>query len=152
MKAVTLALVFTLTTESLAAVTCLKVGATAKATWKNSAAKTCTWTGIIGSNFGKNSLGSEYVSVSFSLFLMESKVNVFQLQLQRPMWSWMYWVCSGECLVRLMSVGHVEVKFDIGNSTQDCFSHDVCSNFNSASGGARLVHFSTLKVMEYLWC
>lgn len=37
-------------------VTCLKVGATATATWKNAAGKTCRWTGAVGSNFGTNSV------------------------------------------------------------------------------------------------
>ena len=36
-------------------VTCLKVGSTATATWKNAAGKTCRWTGVVGSNFGTNS-------------------------------------------------------------------------------------------------
>lgn len=44
-------------------VTCLKVGATATATWKNSAGKTCRWTGTVGSNFGTNSVnGGECVT------------------------------------------------------------------------------------------
>ena len=44
------------------AVTCLQVGATATATWKNAAGKTCKWTGVVGSNFGTNSVtGGEYV-------------------------------------------------------------------------------------------
>jgi hypothetical protein len=37
-------------------VTCLEVGSTATATWKNAAGKTCKWTGIVGSNFGTNSV------------------------------------------------------------------------------------------------
>lgn len=45
------------------AITCLKVGATATAVWKNSAGKTCSWTGIVGSNFGTDSVnGGEYVT------------------------------------------------------------------------------------------
>jgi len=44
-----------------AAITCLKIGQTATATWKNAAGQTCRWTGVVGSNFGKNSIGSEYV-------------------------------------------------------------------------------------------
>lgn len=44
-------------------VTCLKVGATATATWKDSAGKTCRWTGTVGSNFGTNSVnGGECVT------------------------------------------------------------------------------------------
>jgi hypothetical protein len=35
-------------------ISCLKVGSTATATWKNAAGKTCRWTGIVGSNFGTN--------------------------------------------------------------------------------------------------
>lgn len=41
-----------------ASVTCVKVGATAKATWTNSAGKTCTWTGTVGSNFGTNTVNA----------------------------------------------------------------------------------------------
>lgn len=40
-------------------VTCLKVGATATATWTNSAGQTCKFTGIVGSNFGENASGGE---------------------------------------------------------------------------------------------
>ena len=44
------------------AVSCLKVGATATATWTNAAGRTCRWTGTVGSNFGTNSVtGGEYV-------------------------------------------------------------------------------------------
>lgn len=35
-----------------ASITCLKVGATATARWTNAADENCTWTGIVGSNFG----------------------------------------------------------------------------------------------------
>lgn len=50
------------------AVSCLKVGATATATWTNAAGKTCRWTGTVGSNFGKNSVtGGEYVQHSDSI-------------------------------------------------------------------------------------
>ncbi|KAJ4983351.1 hypothetical protein SVAN01_11136 [Stagonosporopsis vannaccii] len=82
------------------AVTCLKVGATATATWKNAAGKTCRWTGTVGSNFGTNSVtGGDYS-------------------------------CNGRCGVGCSGTA-------IGNAyTQDCFSHDVCSWFNNASGGA----------------
>lgn len=45
-------------------ITCLKVGATATAKWTNAAGKTCSWTGVVGSNFGANSAnGGEYVLV-----------------------------------------------------------------------------------------
>lgn len=53
------------------AVTCLKVGSTATATWKNAAGKTCRWTGTVGSNFGTNSAtGGEYVCPSMSVNLL----------------------------------------------------------------------------------
>lgn len=42
-------------------VTCLTVGATATATWTNSAGETCTYKAVVGSNFGENSVGGEYV-------------------------------------------------------------------------------------------
>ena len=59
------ALVLAMASSTVAAITCLKVGAIAKASWKNSAGKTCTWSGAVGSNFGANPLGSgEYVPPS----------------------------------------------------------------------------------------
>ena len=39
---------------ALAAVTCIKVGDQATATWFNAAGKTCLWTGEVGGNFGLN--------------------------------------------------------------------------------------------------
>jgi hypothetical protein len=43
-------------------VVCLKVGATAVATWENSAGQTCSFTGLVGSNYGENTVnGGEYV-------------------------------------------------------------------------------------------
>lgn len=40
------------------AITCLKVGATATAKWTNSAGKSCTFTSVVGSNYGTNLAGS----------------------------------------------------------------------------------------------
>ena len=37
-----------------ASVTCLKVGTIATAQWTNEAGEACTWTGVVGSNFGTN--------------------------------------------------------------------------------------------------
>ena len=37
-----------------ASITCMKVGATATAQWTNEAGETCTWVGVVGSNFGIN--------------------------------------------------------------------------------------------------
>jgi hypothetical protein len=43
------------------AISCLKVGATATASWTNAAGQSCRWSGIVGSNFGANSAnGGEY--------------------------------------------------------------------------------------------
>ncbi|KAK3386818.1 hypothetical protein B0H63DRAFT_493435 [Podospora didyma] len=82
-----------------ASVTCLKIGATATATWKTDAGVTCKWTGIVGTNFGTNSLGNEYS-------------------------------CNGRCGAGCSGAA-------VGNVyTQDCFSHDICSWFNSATGGS----------------
>ncbi|CAI9629926.1 unnamed protein product [Alternaria burnsii] len=82
------------------AISCLKVGATATASWTNAAGQSCRWTGVVGSNFGANSVnGGEYS-------------------------------CNGRCGAGCSGTA-------IGNAyTQDCFSHDVCSWFNNASGGA----------------
>ncbi|KAF2126959.1 hypothetical protein P153DRAFT_388277 [Dothidotthia symphoricarpi CBS 119687] len=82
------------------AVTCLKVSATATATWTNAVGKTCRWTGVVGSNFGVNSLnGGDYS-------------------------------CNGRCGAGCTGTA-------VGNAyTQDCFSHDACSWFNNAKGGA----------------
>ncbi|KAB8293710.1 hypothetical protein EYC80_009195 [Monilinia laxa] len=54
-------LLLVMTTLAQASVTCVKVGATAKAIWTNSASQTCTWTGTVGSNFGTNAVnGGDY--------------------------------------------------------------------------------------------
>lgn len=46
---------------SQASVTCLAVGSTATATWTDSAGLSCSWTGVVGSNFGSNEVeGSDY--------------------------------------------------------------------------------------------
>lgn len=42
-------------------VTCLTVGTTATATWTNADGQTCTFSTTVGSNFGTNSVGGEYV-------------------------------------------------------------------------------------------
>ncbi|KAL4948200.1 hypothetical protein BDW69DRAFT_199048 [Aspergillus filifer] len=38
-------------------ITCLTVGSTTMATWTNSAGQTCTFSGLVGSNYGTNSAG-----------------------------------------------------------------------------------------------
>lgn len=42
-------------------VTCLTVGATATATWTDSSGQTCTYSAVVGNNFGENAAGGEYV-------------------------------------------------------------------------------------------
>ncbi|KAK1580087.1 uncharacterized protein LY79DRAFT_562813 [Colletotrichum navitas] len=79
---------------------CLEVGATATAKWTNSAGQTCTFEGVVGSNYGANGAGSGDYS------------------------------CNGRC-------GAGCTGSALGNDyTQDCFSHDICSYFNNATGGA----------------
>lgn len=39
-------------------VTCLKVGAVATATWVNNAGQSCSFVGVVGSNYGTNSAGT----------------------------------------------------------------------------------------------
>ncbi|KAF2437474.1 hypothetical protein P171DRAFT_506307 [Karstenula rhodostoma CBS 690.94] len=96
------AIAFAAPTPELSArsIKCLKVGATATATWTNAAGKTCKWTGVVGSNFGTDSAnGGDYS-------------------------------CNGRCGAGCTGTA-------LGNVyAQDCFSHDVCSYFNNASGGA----------------
>ena len=44
------------------AISCVRVGATATASWTNAAGQSCRWTGVVGSNFGANSENNgEYV-------------------------------------------------------------------------------------------
>ncbi|KAH8592549.1 hypothetical protein B0O99DRAFT_517706 [Bisporella sp. PMI_857] len=82
------------------AITCLTVGATATAKWTNSAGQSCTFSGVVGSNYGTNSAGSGDYS------------------------------CNGRCGAGCTGTA-------VGNVyTQDCFSHDICSYFNNASGGS----------------
>jgi hypothetical protein len=40
------------------AITCLKVGAAATARWTDSTGKSCTFSGVVGSNYGTNVAGS----------------------------------------------------------------------------------------------
>lgn len=95
-----LALVVFALSPASASIVCLKVGTTATARWTNSADENCTWTGLVGSNFGVDPV---------------NKGN---------------YACNGRCGADCTGAA-------IGNVyTQDCFSHDICSFFNNASGGA----------------
>ncbi|KAE8364103.1 hypothetical protein BDV27DRAFT_158164 [Aspergillus caelatus] len=79
-------------------ITCLTVGESATATWTNSAGQTCTFVGVVGSNYGANSAGNGDYS------------------------------CNGRCGAGCTGTA-------LGNVyTQDCFSHDICSYFENASG------------------
>lgn len=101
------------------AISCLKVGATATASWTNAAGQSCRWTGVVGSNFGANSVNGGEYAVQPLIFL-----HVISNILHR-------YSCNGRCGAGCSGTA-------IGNVyTQDCFSHDVCSWFNNASGGAR---------------
>lgn len=53
-------------THQKRSVTCLKVGATATASWTNSADQTCTYVGVVGSNYGENSDGDGEYACPFS--------------------------------------------------------------------------------------
>lgn len=53
------ALALSLASLSMASVTCVEVGSTQTATWTNAEGQSCTWTGVVGSNFGETALGSE---------------------------------------------------------------------------------------------
>ena len=101
------------------AISCLKVGATATASWTNAAGQSCRWTGVVGSNFGANSVnGGEYAAHRLLFFYTIPNI------LHR-------YSCNGRCGAGCSGTA-------LGNVyTQDCFSHDVCSWFNNASGGAR---------------
>lgn len=51
---------------TLASVTCVTVGKTATATWVNAAEETCTFVGVVGSNYGETThdgVSGEYVSI-----------------------------------------------------------------------------------------
>ncbi|OJJ78983.1 uncharacterized protein ASPGLDRAFT_181778 [Aspergillus glaucus CBS 516.65] len=87
-------------TLSKRSITCLEVGATATATWTNSDGQTCSFVGVVGSNYGTNSDGSGDYS------------------------------CNGRCGAGCTGTAVGDVY------TQDCFSHDICSYFNNASGGS----------------
>ncbi len=44
---------------------CVNPGQLATATWQNALGQTCTWTGVVGSNFGPRGNGNEYVYTDF---------------------------------------------------------------------------------------
>lgn len=78
-------------------ITCLEVGATATATWTNSDGQTCSFTGVVGSNFGTNNDDSEYVLLEL-FTLQHTPTNIFaKLFMQRPVRRWMLrnrnWQC-----------------------------------------------------------
>jgi len=55
-------------TLSQRSIICLEVGATATATWTNRDGQTCSFVGVVGSDYGTNSNGSgEYVQLCHQL-------------------------------------------------------------------------------------
>lgn len=78
-------------------ITCLEAGATATATWTNSDGQTCSFTGVVGSNFGTNSDGSEYVLHELLIVQYTLANNSAKLFMQRPVRRWMFrnrdWRC-----------------------------------------------------------
>ena len=48
--------------SNIGSVICVSPGQTATATWVNALRQRCTWTGVVGSNFGPRGNGNEYVS------------------------------------------------------------------------------------------
>lgn len=96
----TIALAVLTVSPASASIACLKVGATATTRWTNAADENCSWSGIVGSNFGIDPVHDGNYS------------------------------CNGRCGADCTGAA-------LGNVyTQDCFSHDICSFFNHASGGA----------------
>jgi len=155
-----LALFLLAAAPGLASITCLHPSATATAQWTNADNQRCTWTGTVGSNFGTNAVtGGECViyipvrpkhldladlhsgiaamagneAASSRRRRCHSDSTIFQ------MWCRMHRSSVRECLVNLPSIsfGLCEFAKAASSSTQDCFSHDICSWFNNASGGAR---------------
>lgn len=49
--------------SEIGSVVCVTPGQSATATWVNALHQTCTWTGVVGSNFGPRGNGNEYVKV-----------------------------------------------------------------------------------------
>ncbi|KAI8912535.1 hypothetical protein EDD86DRAFT_112968 [Gorgonomyces haynaldii] len=86
---------------AVSAATCVKPGQTVTASWRNAQGKTCTFTGAVGSNFGRNAVnGGDYS-------------------------------CNGRC-----GAGCTGFALNGNQYTLACYTHDVCSWFNNASGGA----------------
>lgn len=68
MKSIIFAAALSMATCTLASVECATIGATATATWVNAAEETCTFVGIVGSNYGDTTYdgttGVEYVHLN----------------------------------------------------------------------------------------
>lgn len=60
-RLLSVALAVSAVSPAFASIICLRVGATATARWTNAADKNCTWSGIVGSNFGTDPVnGGKY--------------------------------------------------------------------------------------------
>jgi len=102
MKSTLFAAILSMATCTLASVKCVTIGQTATATWVNAAEETCTFVGVVGSNYGETTHDGSSGDYS----------------------------CNGRCGAGCTGTA-------LGNYyTQNCFSHDMCSYWNDASGGA----------------
>lgn len=84
-------------------ITCLDLGTTATASWTNSAGQTCSFVGVVGSNYGSNGDGSgEYAH--FPQFQVHSMGNnacanmMMKLLVQWALWRWVFWGCGWGCV------------------------------------------------------
>ena len=59
------------------AISCVKVGATATASWTNAVGQTCRWSGVVGSNFGPNSANGGEYAVYPPLYLFMQYLTYF---------------------------------------------------------------------------
>ena len=67
----TIVRVLLLASATAASISCLKVGQSATARWTDSTGKTCSWNGVVGSNFGINPVNQgKYVSVPVAGYLI----------------------------------------------------------------------------------
>lgn len=89
------------------AINCLTVGSTATARWTNSAGKTCTFTGTVGSNFGANPAGSgEYAYWILGWTHMLTVAAIPAMDDVEPAALELPWVTLTRKIVSLMTSAH----------------------------------------------